>query len=417
MTKENFTNEVVVILDFGSPIKELVARMIRKMNVYAEILPGHTPLEKIEEIKPIGIVLVGGANFPYSKINCPVMFHHDAVAAMDNKDGREIMHNFLFNICGAKGTYKLQNYIDMQVKMIKQTVGDKQVLLALSGGVDSSVCAALLAKAIPSQLTCIFVDHGLMRLNEGDQIEEIFSEFELKFIRVNAEERFLKKLKGVTDPEKKRKIIGEEFIRVFEEEARKLGKIPFLAQGTIYPDIIESGGNYGTVIKSHHNVGGLPENLDFEQLVEPLSMLFKNEVREIGRRLKLPAELINRQPFPGPGLAVRVMGEITKEKLDTLRAADAIFREEVDKLPTRPNQYFALLTDTQSVGIKGDVRTFDRVVALRAATTQDFMTATVARIPYKTLETVVARITSEIADVSRVVYDITPKPTGTIEWL
>jgi len=313
--------------------------------------------------------------------------------------------------------FDLKTFIKEQTREIRQTVGDRKVLLALSGGVDSSVCAALLAKAIPGQLTCIFVDHGFMRLNEGDEVELAFADRGLNLIRVNAQERFLAKVKGVEEPEKKRKIIGEEFIRVFEEEAKKLGKIPFLAQGTIYPDLVESGGKYGATIKSHHNVGGLPENLDFEQLIEPLSAMYKDEVRVIGRRLKLPAALVNRQPFPGPGLAVRVIGEITKQKLDTLRHADAIFREELEKSKRRPSQYFAVLTDTMSVGIKGEKRTFDNVVALRAVETADFMKGKPTRISYPTLERVVERITSEVAEISRVVYDITPKPTGTVEWL
>jgi len=311
----------------------------------------------------------------------------------------------------------LKEFIPSQIKAIREVVGKQKVLLALSGGLDSSVCAALLAKAIPEQLICIFVDHGLMRLNEGDEIEEIFSNHDLKFIRVNAEERFLAKLKGVIDPEQKRKIIGEEFIRVFEEEAKKLGKIPFLAQGTIYPDLVESGGKYGALVKSHHNVGGLPENLDFEQIIEPISSLLKKEVREVGRRLKLPRMLVNRQPFPGPGLAVRVIGEITKEKLDTLRKADAIYREEISKLSKEPSQYFAILTDTLSVGVKGETRTYDRVIALRAVKTEDFMTGIAVRVPYNTLERAAERITAEIPEISRVVYDITPKPPATVEWL
>jgi GMP synthase (glutamine-hydrolysing) len=256
-----------------------------------------------------------------------------------------------------------------------------------------------------------------MRLNEGDEIEAAFSFCLLKFIRVDAEERFLSRLKGVYDPEQKRKIIGEEFIRVFEEEARKIGRIPFLAQGTIYPDIVESGGAYGALIKSHHNVGGLPEKLDFDHLIEPLSMLFKNEVRDLGRRLKLPTALVNRQPFPGPGLAVRIIGEVTKNKLDVLKKADAIFRHEVDKLIQKPDQYFAVLTDSLSVGVKGDDRTYDPVVALRAVTTEDFMTASATRLPYETLEDAALRITNEIPDVSRVVYDITSKPPATVEWI
>ena len=320
-------------------------------------------------------------------------------------------------LVGTKTDAEILTYIDQQVDAIRKQVGDKHILLALSGGVDSSVCAALIAKAVPQQLTCLFVDHGFMRLNEGDEIEEIFGKIVAKFIRVNAQDRFLSKVKGVTDPEEKRKIIGAEFIYVFEEEAKKLGKIPFLAQGTIYPDIVESGGEHGAVIKSHHNVGGLPENLDFEELVEPLSGLYKNEVRKMGLLLGLPEYLVNRQPFPGPGLAVRVMGEITFEKLETLRQADAIVRAELDKLEgdDRPSQYFAVMTDTMSVGVKGDKRTYDPVVAIRAVTTVDFMTAVCTPLSYELLMKLGAKI-SEIPTVSRVVFDISSKPPGTIEW-
>jgi len=310
----------------------------------------------------------------------------------------------------------MTDFINAQVAQIRETVGDRKVLLALSGGVDSSVCAALLAKAIPGQIYAIFVDHGFMRLNEADEIENIFSKHDLNFIRVNAAARFLKGVTGITDPEQKRKIIGAEFIRVFEEEAKKLGKVPFLAQGTIYPDIAESGEKH--LVKSHHNVGGLPENLDFESLIEPLSTLYKPQVREVGHLLGLPADLVNRQPFPGPGLAVRVIGEITAEKLDTLRLADAIFRQVLEsELSELPSQYFAVLTDTHSVGIKGTTRTFDPVIALRAVKTADFMRCESVRIPYEILETVVSRITNEIPAVSRVVFDITPKPSATVEWL
>jgi len=324
----------------------------------------------------------------------------------------------LTNVIGTKDDAEISKYIDDQINQIRKTVGSEKVLLALSGGVDSSVCAALLAKAVPQQLTCLFVDHGFMRLNEGNEIEETFSKKGINFIRVNAADRFLSKVAGVIDPEAKRKIIGEEFIRVFEEEAKKLGRIPFLAQGTIYPDIVESGGGeHGATIKSHHNVGGLPENLDFEQLVEPLAGLYKNEVRKLGLMLDLPEMLVNRQPFPGPGLAVRVMGEITFEKLETLRQADAIVRQELDKLEEgRPSQYFAVLTDTLSVGAKDGVRTYDPVVAIRAVTTVDFMTAVYTPLLHDVLNTMATRISSEIAAVSRVVFDISSKPPGTIEW-
>jgi len=311
----------------------------------------------------------------------------------------------------------MKDFIESQIKQIREIVGSDKVLLALSGGVDSSVCAALLAKAIPGQIFAIFVDHGFMRLDEADEVEEIFSKYDINLIRVNAATRFLNKLTGIVEPEKKRKLIGEEFIRVFEEEATKLGKIPFLAQGTIFVDLAESGGKHGALVKSHHNVGGLPESLGFERLIEPLSTLYKPDVREVGRLLGLPDALVDRQPFPGPGLAVRVIGEITEEKLDTLRQADAIFREEIEKMPETPDQYFAVLTDTFSVGVKNGIRTYDRVVALRALKTTDFMHCELVRVPYETLELVVSRITAEVPSVSRVVYDITPKPTATMEWL
>ncbi len=330
--------------------------------------------------------------------------------------GREIFQRFLYDVCGAAGDYKLDDYIDTQVRLIRQKVGGGNVLLALSGGVDSSVCASLLSRAVPNQLVCLFVDHGFMRQNEGDEIERVFSKRKLRFIRVNAKERFLKRLSGVADPETKRKLIGEEFVRVFEEESAKLGDIPFLAQGTIYPDIVESGGSYGATIKSHHNVGGLPKNLKFTGVVEPLSGLFKDEVRILGRKLGLPAFMVNRQPFPGPGLAIRVVGDITEEKLNVLRKADAILREELDGVKNRPDQYFAVLTDSCSVGVKGDERTYNPVIAVRAVVTGDFMTCDYAPIPHKMLGRISSRITSEIPSVSRVVYDITSKPPATVEW-
>ncbi|MDR2962065.1 MAG: glutamine-hydrolyzing GMP synthase [Bacteroidales bacterium] len=342
-----------------------------------------------------------------------VQFHPEVELS---DDGEKVMHNFLFNVCKAAGSYRLDDYIETRVKAIRQAVGTKRVLLGLSGGVDSSVCAALLSKAIGEQLTCIFVDHGLMRYKEGDAIEAIFSKKKLHFIRVNAADRFLKKLKGISSPEEKRKIIGAEFVRVFEDESSKLGDIEFLAQGTIYPDIIESGGEFGDTIKSHHNVGGLPDNHKFEGIVEPLSGLFKDEVRIIGKMLGLPDSLVYRQPFPGPGLAIRIMGDITQAKLDLLQRADHIVCEEIGKLRKKPQQYFAVLTDTRSVGVKGDHRTYDYVVAVRAVTTSDFMTCEYTPISHKVLSKISSRITGELANVSRIVYDITSKPPATVEW-
>lgn len=340
-----------------------------------------------------------------------VQFHPESE---HTEDGIAHIRHFLYNICGAKGDYKLDDYLEKQITAIRARVGDEKILLGLSGGVDSSVCAAILSRAVPNQLVCIFVDHGFMRQNEGDEIEKAFENQNLKLIRVNAADRFLAKIKGVKEPETKRKIIGEEFIRVFEEESAKLGEIPFLAQGTIYPDIVESGGTHGATIKSHHNVGGLPENLSFDGIVEPLSGLFKDEVRVLGEKLGLPAALVNRQPFPGPGLAIRIMGEVTAEKLETLRKSDAILREELDG--KNLSQYFTVMTDTYSVGVKGDYRTYDTVIAIRAVVTSDFMTCECAQLPYEILLKLSSRITSEIQSVSRVVYDITSKPPATVEW-
>lgn len=360
--------------------------------------------------------------------NCPV-------AAMENtekklyavqfhpevnhtQNGLDMINGFLKNVCGCTGDWTMENYAKTAIADIRKKVGDGKVLLALSGGVDSSVAAALLAKAVGNQLTCIFVDHGFMRKNEGDEVEAAFADWGINFVRVNAKEQFMSKLRGVSDPETKRKTIGEEFIRVFEQEAKKIGTVDYLVQGTIYPDVIESGSGDAAVIKSHHNVGGLPDYVDFKEIIEPLRMLFKDEVRQLGIELGLSEVLVWRQPFPGPGLAIRIIGDITDEKLEILQDADYIFREEIAKagLDRKINQYFAVLTNMRSVGVMGDSRTYDYTLALRGVTTTDFMTADFAKIPYEVLEIAAARIVNEVKHINRVVYDITTKPPSTIEW-
>ena len=507
--------ELILIIDFYGQYNQLIARRVRECNVYSEIVPFDTSIEKIKEKNPKGIIFTGGPASVYGEdapkcdpeifnLGIPVlgicygmqlmtymlggkvqradkreygvtavnidnssklfagfdatndclMSHTDFVAelpegfenigstdhcpnaAMQNREknfygiqfhpevnhtnrGTEILRNFVYNICGCTGKWKMNSFVEDTIKALKEKIGDKKALCALSGGVDSSVAAALVNKAIGKNLTCIFVDHGLLRKNEAEEVEEVFTKnFDVNFVKVDARARFLEKLAGIEEPEKKRKIIGEEFIRVFEEEAKKIGAVDYLVQGTIYPDVIESGVGVGAKIKSHHNVGGLPDYVDFKEIVEPLRDLFKDEVRKAGLELGLPEFLVYRQPFPGPGLAIRVIGDITEDKLTILKDADYIFREEIAKakLDRSINQYFAVLTNLKSVGVMGDERTYDYTIALRAVTTSDFMTAEWSKIPFEVLEKVSSRIVNEVKHVNRVVYDITGKPPATIEW-
>ena len=348
-----------------------------------------------------------------------IQFHPEV---LHTQEGTKMLSNFVRGVCGCSGDWKMDAFVENTIKEIRAKVGNGKVLLALSGGVDSSVAAGLLSRAIGKQLTCVFVDHGLLRKNEGDEVEQVFGpngQFDLNFIRVNAQERYYSKLAGVTEPEQKRKIIGEEFIRVFEEEAKKIGAVDFLAQGTIYPDVVESGlGGESAVIKSHHNVGGLPDYVDFKEIIEPLRNLFKDEVRKAGLELGIPEKLVFRQPFPGPGLGIRIIGEVTAEKVRIVQDADYIYREEIAKagLDRSIGQYFAALTNMRSVGVMGDERTYDYAVALRAVNTVDFMTAEAAEIPFYVLQTVMSRIINEVRGVNRVFYDLTSKPPGTIEF-
>ena len=509
-------NGSIVILDFGSQYNQLIARRVREMGVYAEVVPFHEDIDKILERKPKGIILSGGPASVYAKgaptldkrifdANIPIlglcygmqlithlhggeveradkqefgkaslkldkkdslifknipdntivwMSHADhvnkmaegfeiiahtdsSIAAIENRDkkiyafqyhpevthsehGFEMLKNFVFEIAGAKKNWSMENYIETTVKEIKEKVGNKKVILGLSGGVDSSVAAMLINKAIGKQLTCIFVDTGLLRKNESKHVMDIYAQnFDMDIKCINAEERFLSKLKGVEDPEEKRKIIGKEFIEVFNEEASKLKDAEFLAQGTIYPDVIESVSVKGpsVTIKSHHNVGGLPEDLNFK-LLEPLRELFKDEVRKVGRELGIPDYMVDRHPFPGPGLGIRILGEVTKEKADILREADDIFIEELRKegLYSKVSQAFVVLLPVKSVGVMGDERTYEYTAVLRSANTIDFMTATWSRLPYEFLEKVSNRILNEVKGINRLTYDISSKPPATIEW-
>lgn len=379
----------------------------------------------ISALAPGFKVVASTADCPVAAAECverklyAIQFHPEVLHTIE---GSKMLYNFVRNICGCSGDWRMDSFVEESIKAIREKVGGGKVLLALSGGVDSSVAAGLLSRAIGKQLTCVFVDHGLLRKNEGDEVEAVFGadgQFDLNFVRVNAQERYYGRLVGVTEPESKRKIIGEEFIRVFEEEARKIGAVDFLAQGTIYPDVVESGlGGESAVIKSHHNVGGLPDYVDFREIIEPLRNLFKDEVRKAGLELGIPEKLVFRQPFPGPGLGIRIIGEITAEKVRIVQDADAIYREEIARagLDKTTGQYFAALTNMRSVGVMGDERTYDYAVALRAVNTVDFMTAEIAEIPYDVLQKVMSRIINEVRGVNRVFYDLTSKPPGTIEF-
>ena len=507
--------EIVIVLDFGGQYNQLIARRVRECNVYCEVLPYTTSLDRIKEIAPKGIIFTGGPASVYAddapsydpaifSLGIPIlgicygsqlmtylmngkvtkaplreygvtnvnvttgsklfegvadstvclMSHTDyieklpegfqviassdscPIAAIENNDrklygvqfhpevvhtteGTKMIHNFLYNICNCSGDWVMSSFTEDMIAYLKNKIGDKKVLCALSGGVDYSVADVIISKAVGKQLTCIFVDHGLLLKNEGDEVEEIFTtQFDVNFVRVNAQQRFYDKLAGVSEPETKRKIIGEEFIRVFEEEAKKIGKVDFLVQGTIYPDVIESGLGKSAVIKSHHNVGGLPDYVDFKEIIEPLRNLFKDEVRKAGLELGIPEKLVFRQPFPGPGLAIRIIGDITPEKVAILQDADYIYREEIAKagLDRSIGQYFAVLTNLRSVGVMGDERTYDYTVALRAVTTTDFMTAEFAELPWDLLGKISNRIVNEVKHVNRICYDITGKPPATIEW-
>ena len=429
--------DMIVILDLGSTENTKLARDIREMGVYSEIYPHDITASELKELPNVkGIIINGGPNNVVDKIpidvrpelyeaGYPVMAAGHGAAACersihswDEADSAQILRSFVFDTCKAQANWNMKNFISDQVELIRQQVGDRKVLLALSGGVDSSVVAALLIKAIGKQLTCVHVNHGLMRKGESESVIDVFkNQMDANLVYVDAVDRFLGKLAGVADPEQKRKIIGAEFIRVFEEEARKLEGIEFLAQGTIYPDIVESGTKTAKVVKSHHNVGGLPEDLNFT-LVEPLRQLFKDEVRACGLELGLPHSMVYRQPFPGPGLGVRCLGAITRERLEAVRESDAILREEFANagLDKTVWQYFTIVPDFKSVGVRDNARCFDYPVIIRAVNTVDAMTASIERIDYDVLQKITDRILKEVKNVNRVCYDLSPKPTATIEW-